>query len=237
MGSHCDCLQKTTIYIKTKQINLDNTSTPNNTAFLNYDINFSESSYVATIKQSNINEESFEEILLNEINLARTYPRQYANKLKSMLNNIQIENQTCILQYKDEKIILQKGTQVILDAIKILNSMQPISKLVYNDTLKINCENLKLQTKGSNRINNKLFNKALQQVMLDKRNELLKKYPNCLFTLDVFKDPVISAMFQIIDEAFNQTRRNIILDPKFTQFGVGYFYDNNNQFMAVCSFV
>ena len=64
----------------------------------------------------------------------------------------------------------------ILEQYKISNSIFEKDKDYKNDILNLreSSENLKLQTKGSNRSNNKLFNKALQQVMLDKRNELLK---------------------------------------------------------------
>lgn len=239
MGSHCDCLHHQTIYINNKQSILDkNNSTTNKAASPRQSLFFSDTSFFSLSKPYINNEECFGETLLGEFNIARASPKQYASKLKTMLNHIQIENQTCILQYKEEKIILQKGTQVFLDAISILNQMKPIGKLVYNENIVINCEQLTYQSKGSkNRINNRVFNKSLQQVMLEKRNDLLKTYSNCLFTLDIFKDPVISAMFQITDEAFNQTRRNIILNPNFTQLGVGCFYDNNNKFMVICSFV
>ena len=46
---------------------------------------------------------TFESVILREINIARTRPKDYADKLKQMIDNIKIENNTCFLIYNQEK--------------------------------------------------------------------------------------------------------------------------------------
>lgn len=69
---------------------------------------------------------------------------------------------------------------------------------------------------------------------MEKKTELLAKYQNLIFNLDIFSDdPVLSVIFQVTDEAFNLQRRNAILNPKFKIFAVGYTYDYNNKFISI----
>ena len=58
---------------------------------------------------------SFENILLNEINIVRSSPYEYSNKLQKPCERIKKENNTYFFVYSEqEKIILQKGLQHLM---------------------------------------------------------------------------------------------------------------------------
>lgn len=76
-------------------------------------------------------------------------------------------------------------------------------KLQWNDELKVNMNN----------VDKKMS--SIGNLILEKRTELLAKYQNIIFNLDIFSDPLLSVIFQITDEAFNLQRRNAILNPTF----------------------
>lgn len=168
---------------------------------------------------------TFESVILREINIARTRPKDYADKLKQMIDNIKIENNTCFLIYNKEKVILQKGIQIFIETIEHLNSIKPMCNLKWCEEIKLT--NIKFK-KNINSIGN---------LLLEKRKQLIKKYHNCAFNIDIFADPILSAIFQITDEAFNRQRRNEILNPKYTKFAIGYTYDKDNQFFSISTLV
>ena len=75
---------------------------------------------------------------------------------------------------------------------------------------------------------------SIGNLIMEKKTELLAKYQNLIFNLDIFSDdPVLSVIFQVTDEAFNLQRRNAILNQKFKIFAVGYTYDYNNKFISI----
>ena len=74
------------------------------------------------------------------------------------------------------------------------------------------------------------------KLILNKRLKLLKKYKKCFFTIDIFPDPILSIVFQITDDAFNQERRNAIFNREYTIFAVNSIEDNKKNFISISSF-
>ena len=81
-----------------------------------------------------------------------------------------------------------------------------------------------------------LTGENIGKIILNKRLELLQKYKKCFFNIGIIQDPILSIVFQITDEAFNQERRNAILNKDFTIFAVNYIEDNKKNFISICSF-
>ena len=94
-------------------------------------------------------------------------------------------------------------------------------KLQWNNELKVNMSNVDKKVS------------SIGNLIMEKKTELLAKYQNIIFNLDIFSDPVLSVIFQVTDEAFNLQRRNAILNPKFKMFAVRYTYDYNNKFISI----
>ena len=260
MGSSCECMvvsgnsSKQNIFLakrthySTKQSNSNTFSSNTNLNDLNKKLSFVNSNSNININESLVpfvyKESNFESLLLNEINQVRLSPTNYAVKLKNLLNSVQMQNNVCVLVHNKEKIILDKGVQVFLEAICFLNSMSPVNELQLNDEIRINIAHNNVNTHSdktefsTGRVNNSrlISVKTLKQVLLDKKASLLNKYPHCLFTYDIFNNPELSVVFQITDEAFNKSRRNIILSPNITYFATCCFYNVKNQFTSVSSF-
>ena len=86
---------------------------------------------------------SFENILLNEINIVSSSPYEYSNKLQKPCERIKKENNTDFFVYSEqEKIILQKGVTTFNDTIALLRTIHPMCKLQWNNELKVNMSNV-----------------------------------------------------------------------------------------------
>ena len=66
--------------------------------------------------------------------------------------------------------------------------------------------------------------------------EILKNYNQCAFNIDNFSNPILSIVFQITDEIFNQERRNNILNKNFKFFACNTTKDIENPFISISSF-
>ena len=189
-------------------------------------------------------ERSYELNMLNEINFARTNPKEYADKLKDLTQFIIKEGDTEYLITKklNEKILLKTGSRIFYDTIKYLNHLEPVHQLEWSNDIKIkfgtisNNNLIEYNNENSNNQDLILTGENLGKIILNKRLELLQKYKKCFFNIGIINDPILSIVFQITDEAFNQERRNAILNKDFTIFAVNYIEDNKKNFISICSF-
>ena len=189
-------------------------------------------------------ERSYELNMLNEINFARTNPKEYAIKLKDLTQFIIKEGDTEYLITKkfNEKILLKTGSRIFYDTIKYLNHLEPVNQLEWSNDIKIkfgtisNNNLIEYNNENSNNQDLILTGENLGKIILNKRLELLQKYKKCFFNIGIINDPILSIVFQITDEAFNQERRNAILNKDFTIFAVNYIEDNKKNFISICSF-
>ena len=189
-------------------------------------------------------ERSYELNMLNEINFARTNPKEYADKLKDLTQFIIKEGDTEYLITKklNEKILLKTGSRIFYDTIKYLNHLEPVNQLEWSNDIKIkfgtisNNNLIEYNNENSNNQDLILTGENLGKIILNKRLELLQKYQKCFFNIGIINDPILSIVFQITDEAFNQERRNAILNKDFTIFAVNYIEDHRKNFISICSF-
>ena len=187
-------------------------------------------------------ENSYQIKMLKEINLARTNPKEYAIKLKDLTKYIikEGDSEYLIPNSLNEKILLKTGSKIFYDTIKYLNHLEPIPELQWNEELKIKfvddknlLENHRLTSESKDSI---LSSENIGKLVLNKRLELLQKYKTCFFSVGIFHDPILSIVFQITDEAFNQERRNAILNKEYSIFAVNFMEDNKNNFISISSF-
>ena len=187
-------------------------------------------------KSDNFSKElSFEMKILNEINFVRSKPKNYALKLKNLLNDIIIVNNIEYLNginYGfDKKILLKNGSKIFYDTVEFLNNIQPLSKLNYCDDIKVIFDNTIFEKNEF-----KFSNENIEDLLISKRLEILKVYNQCAFNIDNFPNPILSIAFQITDELFNQERRNNILNKKFKIFACNTIKDNELPFISILSF-
>ena len=118
---------------------------------------------------------SHKNILLNEINIVRSSPYEYSNKLQKPCERIKKENNTYFFVYSEqEKIILQKGVTTFNDTIALLRTIHPMCKLQWNNELKVNMSNVDKKVS------------SIGNLIMEKKTELLAKYQNIIFNLDIF---------------------------------------------------
>ena len=175
----------------------------------------------------------FEMKMLKEINLVRTNPKEYAMKLKDLSKNIIIEdNFEFLIPYGfNKKILLKNGSKVIFDTIDYLIKLEPLNQLQYCEAIKIQFDN-----KISEEENFVLNNEYIEFLLINQRLQILKTYKNCAFNIDNIPDPILSIVFQIIDDMFNHERRNVILNKEFSNFAVNTIKDFENSFLSILSF-
>ena len=164
----------------------------------------------------------FEIALLNEINSVRTNPKEYANRLRELIDDIQYEDNNCYLIYKkNEKILLQKGVETFEETIKYLDAIEPMSEFKRKDELKIKIKDITCKES------------SIGNILVEKRQYLLKSYNTCIFNLDFFSNPVLSVIFQITDEAFQNQRRDALLNKSAKFFAVSYTYNFIKKVLSV----
>jgi hypothetical protein len=178
---------------------------------------------------------SFEMKMLNEINFVRSNPKDYALKLKTIIDDIIIENNIEYLNGINfgfnKKILLKNGSKIFYDTVDFLNNIQPLSQLNYCDDIKVIFDDTIFEKDEF-----KFSKENIEYLLINKRLEILKKYNQCAFNIDNFPNPILSIVFQITDEIFNQERRNIILNKNFKIFACNISKDKENIFISISSF-
>lgn len=230
MGN-CVCINQKNI--NQKSINVENSKTEKK---INKSLEFSEEEITRNLSTKLSSENvflfSFEIFFLKEINLIRENPKKFASKLKELSKDIIKENNNEYLlinrnnNNNKEKILLKKGKEIFDETINFLEKFSPVNKLDYNENLKIIFEE-----------EMKLTKENIAKIILKKRLNLLKIYKNCFFCIDIFQDPFLSVVFQIIDENFNQIRRNAILNKNYSMFAISTYKDSDNNFISISCFV
>jgi hypothetical protein len=178
---------------------------------------------------------SFEINMFKEINFVRTNPKDYALKLKDIIKNIIYEgNNEYLNAYRygfNKKILLKNGSKIFYDTIDYLNQLEPLNELQYCEDIKIQFDN-KISDKEDFIINNE----NIESLLIKHRFQILQNYKNCAFNIDNIPDPILSIVFQIIDDMFNHERRNVILNKEFSNFAVNTIKDFENSFLSILSF-
>jgi hypothetical protein len=233
MGNYC--LSKT-VYYSNSALSICTKSgdnTPFKITIFNHDYNYQTSDKQLCTMTSNEmtllpSESTFEFLLLTEINLIRTSPNEYANKIKSFIPYIKTQNGKTFLHFENKQkiIISENSKELFVTTIQLLNTITPMKALVWNNSLKIKFPPL---TKT-------ITNGLMERLMINKRKEYKDHYKNITFTLDIFSNPTLSALFQITDEMFKGDRREAILNPDFAYFAVNYKEESNGKFFSISTF-
>jgi hypothetical protein len=204
--------------------------------------NFSSSYVFRNSKKRKSKIDSFySEKLLTHVNNIRSNPSQYSSKIEKMItyiipnnrtnikdsSNASLENNKFVLACPNtEKIGLPSGENAFRTVINYLKKIPDglLPKLTWNEEIKINinlfCEDF-----------SHIF---IQALILEKKTQVKKKYPNFTVSLDAISDPELSALLQLVDDTgFQGQRREALLNPKFSYFAVSYMKDKFSRFFAL----
>jgi hypothetical protein len=177
---------------------------------------------------------TFQEQILNEFNLARTDPYTYSKKIESFIKYIQTDEKHRYFAYETEKekfpkISLVRGESAFFDCIRLLQKMDRLDPLTYNEEIII-----KVPDKAEE-MNN--FDKMASLIVLTKK-KLREYYYGFRFHYDhCFGNAEVSAMLQIVDDTnSNLQRRGNILNRDVEYLGVSTGRIQYNRVIAYMTF-
>ena len=183
-------------------------------------------SEINTDEQDEIDNLNYPETLLKIINIIRTQPQLYAEKVDYAVRYIKIENQIIIdkitgqkqtiekpIFKKKVKVALNKGESVFYETSKRLREMISIPPLEMNNNLLINLPNTKKEI-----YDNKYLIKQAEKIKQKSSLEFFYK--------DLIKEPNISALLMVVDDTEKNDfkKRDIILNPDLKYVGINCRY-------------
>ena len=181
---------------------------------------------INTDEQDEIDNLNYPETLLKIINIIRTQPQLYAEKVDYAVRYIKIENQIINdkitgqkqniekpIFKKKVKVALNKGESVFYETSKRLREMISIPPLEMNNNLLINLPNTKKEI-----YDNKYLIKQAEKIKQKSSLEFFYK--------DLIKEPNISALLMVVDDTEKNDfkKRDIILNPDLKYVGINCRY-------------
>jgi hypothetical protein len=181
---------------------------------------------INTDEQDEIDNLNYPETLLKIINIIRTQPQLYAEKVDYAVRYIKIENQIINdkitgqkqtiekpIFKKKVKVALNKGESVFYETSKRLREMISIPPLEMNNNLLINLQNTKKEI-----YDNKYLIKQAEKIKQKSSLEFFYK--------DLIKEPNISALLMVVDDTEKNDfkKRDIILNPDLKYVGINCRY-------------
>jgi hypothetical protein len=212
--------------------------------------------------------ENYSEAMIKEINCLRKYPQIFLEYIDNLSNNaIEKNNEEIYLisNNKEEKIIINEDYLLVFDQIKrilkeIIDSQQfqELELFIYNGELEIQLNNPKnfLYTEKSSRSNEKFNSHRIKKkvsnldftddrianLILEKRKEIKKKYPNNVFKMNVIQDIKLNILIIISMELLEnkyggkQMLKDIIFNPEYKNFAVSWTNEINRKFISISCF-
>ena len=175
----------------------------------------------------------YNEEIINYLNKIRTEPNNIINDIDELLeksknninNKIQIESEET-----HENIILDDGGKALIETKDYLNAVNPLElKFSLNDELLIDIAD-------SEKNMDFPLDKKITKILMDKRKNIIEKYPNCQFFINFIKDIKIGILFLLSQNENMSNFRNIMFDKKFTQFNLTWIKEKKKIFIAFLCF-
>ena len=175
----------------------------------------------------------YNEEIINYLNKIRTEPNNIINDIDNLLeksknninNKMQIESEET-----HENIILDDGGKALIETKDYLNAVNPLDlKFNLNDELLIDITDTDKNMDFP-------LDKKISKILVDKRKNIINKYPNCQFFINFIKDKKMGLLFLLSQNENMSNFRNIMFDAKFTQFNVTWIKEKKKIFIAFLCF-
>ena len=187
-------------------------------------------------QNNNYRDELIAKEMIEYINKIRNRPKYIISDIENLIfKRIKIfDGEKFILcEETKEKIVIKDKDYSFDECITFLRKQKPMSSgLMINDELKIDFNNC--NTSMSNVLN--LSETKTNYIILNKRKEILYKYPNCFFTLSLIKDSKLCLLFLLSDNKSKNTLREIIFSEKYKYFNISCTNEKNNNFIGILCF-
>jgi hypothetical protein len=185
-------------------------------------------------------DDNYNEEMVDYLNKIRSMPNNIIHdidellKQKQYINNdindindkIQIESEKT-----HENIVFNDGGQALEETKLFLISVNRVAKQFnINDDLLIDIpdpeKNDLLQP----------LDKRITKIIMEKKKNIMWKYPNCQFFINFIKDEKIGLLFLLSQNENISNFRNIIFNEQYTEFNVSWIKEKKNIFIAFLCF-
>ena len=182
-------------------------------------------------------DDNYNEEMVDYLNKIRSEPNNIIHDIDELLKQKQyIDNDiNDKIQIESEKthenIVFNDGGQALEETKLFLISISRVTKKFnINDDLLIDIPDPEK--------NDLLLplDKRITKIIMEKRKNIMWKYPNCQFFINFIKDEKIGILFLLSQNESLSNFRNIIFDEKYTEFNVTWIKERKNIFIAFLCF-
>lgn len=166
---------------------------------------------------SNDSKGNYLETMVNEINLVRTQPKDFSNKISKVVNMIHVVDNKNVLIFDDAiQIEIGRGKEAFMSCIQYLNTkakvVQPLTHI--NDLV------LPFPSETGDLVLSKDYlTNELEKI----NNKVEGKYSIIDFQYDISPNPIISTLLQVVDDTSSSLkRRKNILNKHAKYIGISY---------------
>ena len=166
--------------------------------------------YKNCINEINEPNEEFDKFIFDQINILRTNPKSFVQKIEASIKNIGVDKRNNYIYNGSQKILLNNCIYAFENSIKHLNVLRSMNKLNYDPKFNIELPSNEEEINDGKYQNNKI-------------NELLKnKIKIKSFWREIIKDPEECFLLMIVDDCGNNCgfKRKDLLDPNMTSIGI-----------------
>ena len=182
-------------------------------------------------------DDNYNEEMVDYLNKIRSEPNNIIHDIDELLKQKQyIDNDiNDKIQIESEKthenIVFNDGGQALEETKLFLISVNRVAKQFnINDDLLID-----IPDPEKNDLLMPL-DKRITKIIMEKRKNIMWKYPNCQFFINFIKDEKIGLLFLLSQNESLSNFRNIIFDEKYTEFNVTWIKERKNIFIAFLCF-
>ena len=177
--------------------------------------------------------DNYNENMIDYLNQIRNDPNSILEDINNILKEENIsQNKTIRVENEEthENIIFEDEGHSLNELKNYLNKVISIpDKFNLNDDLSIDVSDLE-KNDGQN------LNKKITKILVDKRKSIIKNYQNCQFFINFIKDEKISLLYLLSENEDRSDFRNVVFDPKYTQFNVSWTNEKKKNFIAFLCF-
>ena len=80
------------------------------------------------------------------------------------------------------------------------------------------------------------LDKKISKILMDKRKNIIEKYPGCQFFISFIKDKKLGLLFLLSQNENMSNFRNILFDNNYTEFNVTWIKERKKIFFAFLCF-
>ena len=179
--------------------------------------------------------DNYNEEMIDYLNKIRAGPNNIIHDIDDLLKQKQYLNNNNKIQIESDKthenIVFNDGGQALEETKLFLININPVTK-----NFNLN-EDLLIDFPEPER--NELFlplDKKITKIIMEKRKNIIEKYPNCQFFINFIKDEKIGLLFLLSQSETMSNFRNIIFDGKYTEFNVSWMKEKKKVFIAFLCF-